>query len=186
MTDENTRWLLSFYRGSEIAGSLFFGRLARTLSESPIQHDLSQHFADEAQHAWYWTRCLQELGARPLAIEAAYQDRYLAAAGVPANLMEVLALTQVFECRVIRQYALHSKVPALAAPIRATLELIMRDEKRHIRWIRRALAAMAREYGAGELERALERFTAADAAVYAATFAEHAARVQHIFDHSRG
>lgn len=185
MIDENTLWLLSFYRGSEIAGSLFFGRLARTLSESPIQHDLSQHFADEAQHAWYWTRCIQELGAKPLALEAAYQDRYFAAAGVPANLMEVLALTQVFERRVIRQYALHRRAPAIAPPVRATLELIMRDEKRHIGWIRRALAAMAPEYGRGEVDRALARFAAADAEVYAATLSEHAARVQHIFCRSR-
>ena len=109
MVDENTLWLLSFYRSSEISGALFFGRIARTLSASPIAHDLTRHFADESQHAWLWTDCIQQLGAKPLAIDAAYQDRYLAAAGLPANLMEVLALTQIFEQRVIRQYAQHSR-----------------------------------------------------------------------------
>src|SRR5689334_4733896 len=92
--DPNTLWLLSFYRGSEISGALFFGRVARTLSASPIACELSRHFADESQHAWLWTDCIQQLGAKPLAIETVYQDRYLAAAGLPANLMEVLALTQ--------------------------------------------------------------------------------------------
>ena len=185
MTDENTLWLLSFYRNSEIGGSLFFGRLARTLSASPFQHDLSRHFADEAQHAWYWTRCIEELGARPLALDAAYQDRYLAAAGVPANLMEVLALTQVFELRVIRQYALHARAGQLPAPVRATLDMIMQDETRHIRWIRRALDAMAPEYGREAVEHAVRRFAAADREVFAATLDEHAARVQHVFDQQR-
>lgn len=185
MNDENTLWLLSFYRRSEITGSLFFGRLACTLSGSPLQHELSRHFADEAQHGWYWTRCISELGARPLDVRSAYQDAYFAAAGVPANLMEVLALTHVFERRVIRQYALHSRVPALAAPIRATLDLIREDEKRHLRWIRRALGAMTPRYGSEAVNRALDRFTAADAEVWRSTLAEHGERVQHLFDYAR-
>jgi bacterioferritin (cytochrome b1) len=185
MIDENTVWLLSFYRSSEIAGSLLFGRLARTVSDSAVQHDLSKHFADEAQHAWYWTRCIHELGAKPLQLELAYQDRYLAAAGMPANLMEVLALTQVFERRVIRQYALHSRVRGMPPAIRGTLAQIMQDEEWHIRWIRDALKVKAREYGAAAVDQALQRFTAADAEVYRATFEEHAGRLQHVFDPSR-
>src|ERR1043166_5120509 len=65
---ENELWLLSFYRTSELSGALFFGRLARALRAGPIQRDLTHHFADESQHAWYWTRCIAELGdaARPV------------------------------------------------------------------------------------------------------------------------
>ena len=92
-------FLLSYYRTSEINGSLFFGRLARTVRSGPIQHDLSKHFADEAQHAWYWTRCIDRLGARPIPMASGYQDQYLEAAGLPVNLMEVLAITLVFEQR---------------------------------------------------------------------------------------
>ena len=185
VTDENTLWLLSFYRNSEIAGAIFFGRLARTLSASPLQHDLSRHFADEAQHAWYWTRCIEELGARPLAVDGAYQDRYLSAAGVPANLMEVLALTQVFERRVIRQYALHARAGGLPVPVRTTLGLIMQDETRHIRWIRRALDGMAPAYGRDAVDHALQRFAAADREVFAAALDEHAERVRHVFHQQR-
>src|SRR5687768_6146379 len=100
-------FLLSFYRTSEINGSLFFGRLARVLRPSPIQHDLSKHFADEAAHAWYWTDCIDRVGARPMKLSEAYQDQYLEAAGLPVNLMEVLAITLVFEGRVIGQYRQH-------------------------------------------------------------------------------
>ena len=56
---ENELWLLSFYRTSEISGSLFFGKLARTLRPGPIQIDMTKHFADEANHAWYWTECIR-------------------------------------------------------------------------------------------------------------------------------
>jgi hypothetical protein len=180
MIDANTLWLLSFYRSSEISGALFFGRIARTLSASPIAHDLSRHFADESQHAWLWTDCIQQLGARPLAIDEAYQDRYLAAAGLPANLMEVLALTQVFEQRVIRQYAQHSRASSLAPAIRATLTRIMEDEKWHIRWVRRALADLADRHGKDAVDAALRRFAKADDAVFDQTMNEHAERVREI------
>lgn len=185
MIDENSLWLMSYYRSSEISGALFFGRLARTVAPGPLQHDLTKHFADEAQHAWHWTNCIHELGATPLQLDAAYQDRYLAAAGLPANLMEVLALTQVFERRVIRQYALHSRARGLPAPVRRTLLTIMQDEKWHIRWIRDALAAMALEHGRESVERALARFGAADVEVYRAALAEHGQRVEHVFLQSR-
>lgn len=182
MIDANTLWLLSFYRSSEISGALFFGRIARTLSASPIAHDLSRHFADESQHAWLWTDCIQQLGARPLPIAAVYQDRYFAAAGLPANLMEVLALTQVFEQRVVRQYAQHSRASGLAPAIHTTLTRIMQDEKWHIRWVRRALADHARRHGQDAVDAALRRFAAADAAVFSQTVNEHAERVREIYN----
>jgi bacterioferritin (cytochrome b1) len=185
MLDENTLWLLSYYRTSEISGSLFFGRLARTVRDGRMQHDLSKHYADEAQHAWYWTNCITKLDARPLPLDTAYQDRYLDAAGMPANLMEILALTQVFERRVIRQYALHSRAPELQPAIRETLDRIMQDEKWHIQWVRDALSRMAQEYGPEAVDGALKRYLEADADVYRATFSEHAHRVQHLFNHRR-
>ena len=48
------RWLLSFYRSSEISGALFFGRLANVIRDPRVQLDLTRHFADESQHArWF-------------------------------------------------------------------------------------------------------------------------------------
>ena len=145
--DENLHWLLSYYRNSEISGALFFGQLARGLKPSAVQCDMTRHFADEAQHASYWTQCLQQLGAQPLKLGTAYQDQYLAATGMPSNLMEILALTQVFENRVITQYNLHSSGDELPSPVRNTLDKIMTDEQWHLEWIRGALLDMEDEYG---------------------------------------
>jgi hypothetical protein len=85
MISENELWLLSFYRVSEISGALFFGRLARSMRPSSIQADMTKHFSDEAMHAWYWTDCIERLGAKPLKLDVAYQDQYLVAAGMPVD-----------------------------------------------------------------------------------------------------
>ena len=87
--DENLHWILSFYRNSEISGALFFGELARSLRPSPIQQDMTRHFADEANHARHWTDCLEQLGTPPLKLSRSYQDQYIAAAGMPTNVMEI-------------------------------------------------------------------------------------------------
>ena len=175
--DENLHWILSFYRTSEISGALFFGELARSLRPSAIQQDMTRHFADEANHARYWTDCLEKLGVQPLKLPTAYQNQYLAAAGMPANLMEILAITQVFEKRVVSQYTLHAKSPNLPAIVGETIKTIMKDEQWHIRWIRDALKDMETEYGADNIKDTLKRFTLADREVYQKTALEHQERI---------
>lgn len=171
---EAERWLLSFYRMSEIDGALFFGRLARVIRDPRIQFDLTRHFADESQHARWWTDCMDELDVRPMKVIASYQDAYLQAAGTPVNAMEVLAITLAFEKRVAGSYASHTKVADLAPPIRSTLKRIMKDEGWHIDWVSRALTDMESDYGAENVQAAIERCVAADREVYQATLAEQA------------
>ncbi len=175
--DENLHWILSFYRTSEISGALFFGELARSLRPSAIQQDMTRHFADEANHARYWTDCLEKLGAQPLKLPTSYQNQYLAAAGMPANLMEILAITLVFEKRVVGQYTLHAKSPNLPAIVGETIKTIMKDEQWHISWIRDALKDMESEYGADNIKDTLKRFTLADREVYQKTALEHQERI---------
>jgi len=143
------------------------------MKPGPTQRDMTKHFADEATHAWHWTKCIESLGESPLRIAHAYQDNYVEAAGMPVNLMEVLAITQVFEQRVIGQYAMHAKLPDLHPAIKSTLNLIMTDEKWHIEWIGNALAAMEGDYGAAQIERTLSRLRQADRNVYQQASREH-------------
>lgn len=180
MLSESEIWMMSFYRSSEMTGALFFGRLARSMKPGGIQHDMTKHFADESMHAWYWTDTMHRLGAAPLKFKDAYQDQYLEAAGMPVNLMEVLAVTQIFEQRVISQYAVHSKVPGLQPEIAETLHRIMNDERWHIHWIREALQSMEAKYGADLVETTLKRFRDADREVYQQTMNEHAERIDEI------
>lgn len=175
---ENELWLLSFYRTSEISGALFFGRLCKSLRPGPVQHDMTKHFSDEAVHSWLWTECIAKLKGQPLKLADSYQDQYLAVAGMPANMMEILALTHVFEKRVIRQYALHSRVPELQPELRATLSRIMEDERWHLDWVRDALKTMEPEFGKEHIEKTIKRFWDADQEVYAKTMLEHEERVK--------
>ena len=179
--DDDELWTLSYYRLSEITGSLFFGRVLRTLGDSAHCGDLTKHYADEAQHAWAWTDCLRRLDRTPLKLDRAYQDQYAQVIGAPANLMEVLAVTQVFEQRVIGQYARHLKRPGLAAPVRATLEAIMDDERWHLAWVRAALKDMRADYGEAGVARTLSRYHEADRAVFSSTVTDAEARLAHRF-----
>ncbi len=178
---ENDKWLLSFYRTSEISGALFFGRLARSLPAGPIQNDLTQHFADESAHSAYWTKALNELGENPLKISGgAYQDQYIEAAGMPTNIMEILGITLIFEKRVIGQYAIHHQAPDLNPVIKATLDKIMNDEKWHVQWVTDALKDMEKDYGEEYITKTLRRYREADQEVYKKTLSEHGERVEHI------
>lgn len=180
MSGENEQWILSFYRASEISGALFFGKLAKSMKPGPIQHDMTKHFADEAAHAWYWTNCMERLGIEPLKLREAYQDQYVSAAGMPANIMEVLAITQIFEQRVISQYSIHSQLNDINPIVKETLDRIMVDEKWHIEWIRKALHELESEYGVEQIEATLKRFREADREVFQGTLKEHEERVQHL------
>jgi hypothetical protein len=180
---DNDRWLLSYYRSSEINGALFFGRVARTI-RGPLQADVTHHFADEAAHAHYWTECIADLDSSPLALGRGYQDQYLDAVGLPANLMEVMAITQVFERRVVGLYRRHLRYHRVHPAVRQTIEKIMVDERWHIRYVRDALTGMGERYGAAEVSRTLARFAAADREVYARTLAEYGDRVAFLADHA--
>jgi hypothetical protein len=173
---DNELWLLSYYRTSEINGAVFFGRVARIV-RGPLQVDVTHHFADEASHADLWTRCIHDLACLPIRQGRAYQDQYLEAVGVPANLMEVMAITQVFEKRVIGTYRQHLRVPGVHPAIRQTIERIMLDERWHVQYVRDALIGMESRYGAEEIERTLTRYAEADEDVYAKTLGEHGERL---------
>jgi hypothetical protein len=177
MVTENERWLLSYYRTSEIGGALFFGRLARAMKPGPLQEDMTQHFADESAHASHWTHCLVRLGSTPLRLNETYQDRYATAVGVPVNMMEILSITQVFEKRAINQYARHLHVPGLGGPIKETLERIMVDERWHLQWVKKALRDLEPTYGAELIRSTLERHSQADREIWARVIEEHGDRV---------
>jgi rubrerythrin len=175
---ENDRWLLSFYRASEIDGAVFFGKVAETVRSPELSADIAQHFADEAKHASIWTRCLLDLGEEPLRITNSYQSRYFDVAGAPANLMEVLAVTNVFEKRVIGQYHRHLKFEGTHPRIRAALEEIMEDERWHLQYVRAAVQALTERYGEERVEAALDRYSHADHEVYGQILAEYGDRME--------
>ena len=177
MISENELWMLSFYRLSEINGAQFFAKLAGSMRDEAIRFDMTRHFSEEAQHAWYWTDCIRQLDCEPLNIGGTYQDRYLSEIGLPANVMEVLALTQVFERRVINHYARQSRRPDIHPAIQDTLTRIMGDEYWHLEWVSKALERLEPRYGKDQIEATLHRYWSIDKAIYQRLLSEHAERL---------
>jgi rubrerythrin len=133
-------WVLSYYRASELAGALLFGRLARRTTDGELAVFLTGQFAEEARHAWQWTDTLRRLGHRPVPIMETYQSRYTREIDLPTSMPKILALTQVFEERIYQHFTLHAKRADTHPLVRETLEQMLRDEDGHLDWVRAKLA----------------------------------------------
>jgi acyl carrier protein len=163
---ENELWLLSYYRESELAGALLMGRLARETDDDDLRVRLTEHCAEEARHAWAWTEAILKVGGTPRRVSETYQSRYHAAVGNPSTLLEVLALTQIFERRVVRHFKAHLSWPGTHPEVARTLQLLIDEEVGHIRWVKDRLDAYAAVYGESVVKEMLDRFQRIDEQVY--------------------
>jgi acyl carrier protein len=163
---ENELWLLSYYRESELAGALLMGRLARETDDDDLRVRLTEHCAEEARHAWAWTECILKVGGTPKHVSETYQSRYHAAVGNPSNLLEVLALTQIFERRVVRHFRAHLSWPGTHPEVARTLKQLIDEEAGHIRWVKDRLDAYAAVNGQHVVDDMLARFKRVDEEVY--------------------
>jgi acyl carrier protein len=165
---ENDLWILSYYRESELAGGLIMGRLARETDDDDLRVHLTEHCAEEAMHAWLWTETILKVGGVPKRVAETYQARYYAEIGMPASLLEILTLTQVFERRVIRHFRAHLKWPNVHPAVVDTLNRMIRDEVGHISWVKDRLDRYAAERGDAIVTETMRRFTEVDERVYEA------------------
>jgi acyl carrier protein len=163
---ENELWLLSYYRESELAGALLMGRLARETDDDDLRIRLTEHCAEEARHAWAWTETILKVGGTPRRVSETYQSRYHAAVGNPTNLLEVLALTQIFERRVVRHFRAHLSWPGTHPYVKQTLQQLIEEEAGHIRWVKDRLDAYAAINGDAVVQEMLDRFKRIDEQVY--------------------
>jgi acyl carrier protein len=165
---ENDLWILSYYRESELAGGLVMGRLARETDDDDLRVHLTEHCAEEAHHAWLWTETILKVGGTPKRVAETYQTRYYAEIGMPASLLEILTLTQVFERRVIRHFRAHLKWPNVHPAVAETLHRMIEDEVGHISWVKDRLDRYAAERGEAAVAETMRRFTEVDERVYEA------------------
>ena len=163
---ENELWLLSYYRESELAGALLMGRLARETDDDDLRVRLTEHCAEEARHAWAWTETILKVGGTPRRVSETYQSRYHAAVGNPSNLLEVLALTQIFERRVVRHFKAHLTWPGTHPEVLKTLQQLIDEEVGHIRWVKDRLDDYAAAHGESVVKEMLDRFQRVDEQVY--------------------
>ena len=157
---------LNFYRASELHGGLILGQLSRRARGSELVLDLTRHSAEEVMHAQLWTETIITEGGEVRPVRDTYQARYASVLGPPATLLQVLALTQVFERRVYRHFTEHLRRPGTHPTVRATLGRMLEEEKGHLAWVRRWLDRQKTVRGAAEVEATLRCYAAVDAVVY--------------------
>lgn len=182
--DENELWLLSYYRASELAGALVMGRLAAQTDDDELRVRLTEHCAEEANHAWLWTRTILEVGGTPRRVAETYQTRYLAEIGPPVTTLEVLALTQVFERRVMRHFRDHLRRPGTHPAVARTLRRMIAEEVGHIGWVKERLERCARATGTAAVVEVQRRYAAVDGKIYA-ELTEYRDRFRELADPAR-
>lgn len=162
---EQELWVLSYYRASELAGALLFGRLARRVTDPELLLHLTHHFAEEARHAAIWTETIHRCGAAPLQISNTYQSLYGRRIGLPTSMPEVLLLTEIFEERIFGHFSLHAARPDVHPIVRETLTAMLEDEKNHVGWVSERLNRYEKE-GVLHLDEARRKWHEIDALIY--------------------
>lgn len=158
-------WVLSYYRASELAGALFFGRLARRTLDPEMAVLLTGHFAEEAQHAQLWTDTIRRLGHWPIQITETYQSRYAQEIGLPTTMAQILVLTRVFEERIYQHFSRHAQRPETHSLVKETLLRMLRDEDRHLDWVGKKLAEYE-ERGQADIAALTRAYKEADERIY--------------------
>lgn len=160
--------VFSYYRNAEQHGANLLFRLLRHLEDPDAQIALSQHLADETRHAWLWTERIVRAGQKPLVICDGYQTRIGRAAGMPRDVVDLLALTVVVEQRALRRYQQHLRRPGLDSDTEQVLRVVTQDEGWHIDWIRKYGRQLAEQRGQRErFDEAIAKYRRIDTEVVA-------------------
>ena len=157
---------LNFYRASELHGGLILGKLVARVRDPRLMLELTRHSAEEVVHSQLWTETILAVGGKPRPVRDTYQSHYARAIGAPASVLQVLALTQIFERRVYRHFLEHERRPGTHPLVRATLRRMIEEEKHHLSWVKEWLDEES-ERDATRVRGLLRDYTLVDARIYA-------------------
>ena len=144
VSDRELLWL-NVYRASELHGGLVLGRLALYVRDPQLMLHLTRHAAEEVEHAQLWTETILAVGGRPRPIRNTYQRVYAREVGPISSVLQILALTQVFEQRVCRHFMEHARLPGTHPEIVGTLNRMVEEERLHLSWVSTWLDRQASE-----------------------------------------
>jgi demethoxyubiquinone hydroxylase (CLK1/Coq7/Cat5 family) len=177
MTNSNSEIaVLNFYRASELHGGLILGQMVRRTRDPELILSLTRHSAEEVMHAQLWTETIVAIGGRPAPVRDTYQTRYANEVGMPISMLEILALTQVFERRVYRHFMEHLRRPDVHPAVAATLRRMLDEERGHLTWVKKWLDKQSAQRP-DEVRDAMRRYAAVDERVYTALSAEYGWRL---------
>ena len=157
--------LLNFYRASELHGGLVLAQVARRVRDGELALKLLRHSAEEIEHARLWTEAIMAVGGRVQPVRRTYQTMYVEAIGCRVGVLDVLALTQIFERRVYRHFLEHLRRPGTHPVVAGTLRRMIEEEKGHLSWVKAWLEDQAVRRGPMVRE-LMTRYAAVDRRIY--------------------
>lgn len=150
LSTESMLRIFSYYRDAEIRGATLLMKMMQWEKDPEAQVLFSRHVADETRHAWLWTKRIRALGALPVEVPDGYQRRLGKALGIPANIVDLFALTVVVEERAVSRYMQHAASRYCDEQTKEVLDELTKDEKWHISWMEEWMLRLARERGTEE------------------------------------
>jgi bacterioferritin (cytochrome b1) len=172
--------LFNYYREAELRGADLILRLINRMDDLGLQEKLARHLADETNHAWLWTERIRALGGVPVRIDNGYHRHLRRKTGLPANLLDLVALTYVVEERSRKRYEEHAARPGVDPDTLTVLNELQADEKRHLTWVAEKLANMAESEGQEKVSAALNRYRGLEAEAFAEMLADEQRALQEI------
>lgn len=158
--------LFSHYRDAELRGADLIMRLINRIDDGALQEKLTRHLADETHHAWLWTERIRALGGDPIRIDDGYHRHLRRKAGLPSNLLDLLALTYVIEERSRTRYAEHAARPDVDPETLHVLQQMCVDEEWHLSWVADTLRELEQSEGREKVAAVLARYRALEAEAF--------------------
>ena len=172
--------LFSYYRDAELRGADLILRLINRTDNLDLQENLTRHLADETNHAWLWTERIRALGGDPVKIDDGYHRHLRRKAGLPSNLLDLLALTYVVEERASKRYEEHAARPDVDPDTLKALEAMRTDEDWHLSWVSEALKDLEQTEGLEKVAATLDRYRKLEAEAFAEMLADERKALQEI------
>jgi rubrerythrin len=164
--------LFNYYRDAELRGADLILRLINRTEDLDLQEKLTRHLADETNHAWLWTERIRALGGEPIRIDDGYHRHLRRKAGLPANLLDLLALTYVIEERAGKRYEEHAARPDVDSDTLKVLHEMRTDEEWHLAWVAEKLQELEHSEGKEKVAATLSRYRALEAEAFAEMLAD--------------
>src|SRR5262247_260573 len=152
--------LFSYYSDAELRGADLILRLINRTDNLDLQEKLTRHLADETNHAWLWTERIRALGGDPVRINDGYHRHLRRKAGLPSNLLDLLALTYVIEERASKRYEEHAARSDIDPQTLTALNEMRVDEEWHLTWVSEKLRELEQTEGAERVTATLARYRA--------------------------
>jgi bacterioferritin (cytochrome b1) len=172
--------LFNYYRDAELRGADLILRLINRTEDLSLQANLTRHLADETTHAWLWTERIRALGGEPMHIDDGYHRHLRRKAGLPANLLDLLALTYVVEERAGKRYQEHAARPDVDPETLKVLNEMRADEEWHLAWVGEKLKELEQSEGKEKVAVTLSRYRALEAEAFAEMLADEQKALQEI------